>query len=91
MELVLELEGSTQAQITCEQTFSHTFDLRTLSLSGEADMKALLQHPEEYGKKLYAALFPADTVACRALKSQPDNLILVPLHADVGSAEKEQD
>ncbi|HEU5380631.1 MAG TPA: tetratricopeptide repeat protein [Ktedonobacteraceae bacterium] len=83
MELMLDLENGTLVRVLCDQQFSHTFDLRDLALADEEAVQAFLAKPDEYGKKLYTALFPRETVARRTFESKPDRLLLVALQEAV--------
>ncbi|HEU5378200.1 MAG TPA: tetratricopeptide repeat protein [Ktedonobacteraceae bacterium] len=83
MELTLDLENGTLVRVLCDQQFSHTFDLRELVLANEEAVQALRAKPDEYGKKLYTALFPRETVARRTFEGKPDRLLLVALQEAV--------
>ncbi|HEY1352318.1 MAG TPA: CHAT domain-containing protein [Ktedonobacteraceae bacterium] len=83
MELTLDLQNGTLIRVLCDQQFSHTFDLQQLALLEEAEVQAFLVKPDEYGKKLYTALFPQETLARRTLESKPDRLLLVALQEAV--------
>src|SRR5437764_5409268 len=84
MELVLTHQTKTQIGVSCDDQLSHTFDRRTLILKDEND---LLDSPVSYGKKLYEALFPPDTLAQHALASildaPPGYLLLVATDSDL--------
>src|SRR5260370_2803420 len=79
MELTLDLQQDTLVRVVCNETFSHTFDLQALALPDETAVRAFLDHPDAYGKKLYAALFPLETLAHRTLANRPARLLLVAL------------
>ncbi len=65
MELYLARPDTHQSRVTvtCNDAFSHTFDLQTLILTRTNDLSHPLIDPVAYGKALYAALFPADSLA----------------------------
>ncbi len=91
MELVLTHLSETQISITCNGQFSHTFDLFPLQ---SRIKKEFLDDPvsysqeldsalADYGKQLYQALFPSNTLAQRSLAAGPDRLLLVTTDEDL--------
>jgi tetratricopeptide (TPR) repeat protein len=87
MELIITRQAGheTQATVICDNQPSHTFDLRSILLKKEADEEELLNNPVTYGKKLYAAHFPPETLACRALAKAPEHILLVSTDDDIDS------
>ncbi len=81
MELTLTRQAGSQVAVTCDGQPSHTFDLPPLP-----DEKKLLYSPDSpiaYGKILYAALFPPETVAQRTLATTPERILLVTTDPDL--------
>ena len=83
MELVLTRQSETKVTVTCDDQLSHSLDLQPLRLKNEKDEEELLNDPVTYGKKLYAALFPPETLAHRALADAPERILLVITDNDV--------
>ena len=77
MELVLALQGEKHLRITCDDHYSHTTDLSPLLFQNEQDARIIFDDPAAYGKKLYAALFPPNTLAQQALATMPERLLIV--------------
>jgi hypothetical protein len=79
MEIMLSYRTGSQIAVSCDQTFSHHFDLTTLI----PDEKVLgrpphpMENPVGYGTALSNALFPAGTPARQALDAKPDRIVLV--------------
>src|SRR5437660_902504 len=71
MELTLARQVGSQVLVTCDNQPSHTFDLLTL-LPQEKGLPQPLDDPVTYGQALYAALFPPETLAQRALANAPE-------------------
>src|SRR5439155_10516702 len=65
-----------------ESQSSHTFDLLTL-LPQEKGLPQPLDDPIAYGQAVYAALFPPETLARRALADAPDRILLVTTDNDL--------
>jgi hypothetical protein len=72
MEISLALQSGTTVSVTCDGQPSHTFDLLNLTpdkkIAGRPPQP--LAKPAEYGQAVYAALFPAKSVASRMLASE---------------------
>ena len=83
MEVTLTRQAGTQVAVTCDSQFSHTFDLLTLVPDNEKGPPHPLADPVAYGQALYAALFPPETPARRALESTPERLLLVTTDNDL--------
>ncbi len=77
MELVLALQQEMQVRMTCDDHFSHTFDLRPLLFHNEQEARIIVDDPAAYGRKIYTALFPPGTAAQQALAALPERLLLV--------------
>jgi tetratricopeptide (TPR) repeat protein len=82
MELILTRQSGTQILVTCESQPSHTFDLLSL-LPQEKGLPQPLDDPIAYGQAVYAALFPPETLARRALANTPDRILLVTTDNDL--------
>jgi tetratricopeptide (TPR) repeat protein len=76
MELTLTRKTGMQVLVTCDDRTSHTFDLRIL-MSGNNDLSYLPDDPIAYGKALYQALFPQETVAWSALNANLERIMIV--------------
>ncbi len=76
MELTLTRRDGTQVTVTYDGQFSHKFDLLTL-FPGEKGPPQPLDDPVVYGKAVYQALFPQETVARRELDAMPERILLV--------------
>jgi tetratricopeptide (TPR) repeat protein len=74
VELVLALHEKMHIRVTCDDHSSHVADLHPLLFQNEQD---IVNDPVAYGKKLYAALFPSNTLAQQALAEIPERLLLV--------------
>jgi len=75
MELFLTRhDAHIQAQVN--GSASHEFSIHALDFSRD-DPLATRYDPQPYGARLYAALFPRDSAAARALADAPDALLLV--------------
>lgn len=74
MEFILTQQMGTQVAVTCDGRFSHTFDLSPLLITDE---QAVLRDPASYGKRLYEALFPTQSVAQSVLTAWPERIRLV--------------
>ncbi|MGH2497007.1 MAG: CHAT domain-containing protein, partial [Ktedonobacteraceae bacterium] len=85
MELIVTRQAGLETEVTvlCDNQHSHIFDLRPLLLKKEKDREELLNDPVTYGKQLYAALFPSETLARRALASTPERILLVTTDPDL--------
>src|SRR5579872_1406208 len=79
MELRLARPDTHQSQVavTCDDAFSHTFDLDTLIPSRTNSLPHPIIDPNKYGKALYAALFPPGSLAYQALVAKPRRILLV--------------
>jgi len=80
MELTLTRPpDSAQVVVACEGAPSHTFDLTRLiparGVTGRPPQP--LEDPIKYGEAVYAALFPPNSPAQRALEAQPERILLV--------------
>ncbi len=67
----------TQVAVTCDDAFSHTFDLHALIPTRTNGLPHPKTNPVAYGKALYAALFPPDSPAQQKLSAKPRRLVLV--------------
>src|SRR5947209_5556762 len=67
----------TQVAVTCNDAFSHTFDLHTLIPARTNGLPPPRTDPVAYGKALYAALFPPGSPAQQALAAKPRRIVLV--------------
>ncbi|HEU5378085.1 MAG TPA: hypothetical protein VFV38_21900, partial [Ktedonobacteraceae bacterium] len=86
MDLALELKQKpTLFRVLCDEQVSHSFDLLTLVLPEREAVQGIVKKPEVYGKRLYMALFPPDSLARRTLESGPARLLLVTRHAAVAA------
>src|SRR5215472_8980323 len=74
IELTLTQQTPTTVTVTCNGQHSHTFENSTLPAQSES---AILKDPITYGKALYQALFPPDTLAQQTLAQTPERLLLV--------------
>jgi tetratricopeptide (TPR) repeat protein len=78
VELVLALHEKTHLRVTYDDRESHLADLHPLLLQNEQAINhAIDADPIAYGKKLYAALFPPNSIAQQALAEMPERLLLV--------------
>lgn len=77
MELVLALHENTHLHVTCDDHFSHIADLHPLLFQNEQEAGIIFDDPAAYGKKLYTALFPPNSISQQALASMPERLLLV--------------
>jgi tetratricopeptide (TPR) repeat protein len=85
MELTLDLQQKSRVRVLCNARVSHTFDLQKLLLPDKKAVQDWLKKPEVYGKRVYAALFPWNSLARRVLKNGPVRLLLVALQAAVAT------
>jgi tetratricopeptide (TPR) repeat protein len=76
MELTLARLDGTQVTVTYDGQFSHTFDLLTL-FPGDKGPPQPLDDPVSYGRAVYQALFPPETIARRELETVPERILLV--------------
>src|SRR5438094_394488 len=91
MELTLTRQSGKESRVTVllDQQSSHAFDLRTLSPGGEKGPLQALADPAGYGKALYHALFPPDSVARQAFEQErkqrpgPARLLIVTTDNDL--------
>ncbi len=83
MEITLTRQDGTQVRVTCESQSSRTFDLHTLVPNNDTGPPHPLVDPIAYGKAIYAALFPPETPARRALESAPERILLVTTDNDL--------
>jgi hypothetical protein len=67
----------TQVTVTCNDALSHTFDLHTLIPTRTNGLLHPMKDPVTYGKALYAALFPPDSLAEQVLAARPSRILLV--------------
>jgi tetratricopeptide (TPR) repeat protein len=76
MEVFIERIDEAQARVTCDHDhiFSHVFDIPDDNLSPERLTPSQLM---AYGETLYAALFPANSLAHKQLLTRPERLLLV--------------
>jgi tetratricopeptide (TPR) repeat protein len=77
VELVLALQDESQIRVTCDDQYSHTADLHPLLFQNEQEARIIFKDPAAYGKKLYAALFPPNSIAQQALADMPERLLIV--------------
>src|SRR5579859_3039734 len=79
MELTLTRQNGTQVQVACDGQLSHSFDLQSLvpATKGQPGLPQPLKDPVIYGKTAYQALFPAGSLARRALDAKPGRILLV--------------
>jgi tetratricopeptide (TPR) repeat protein len=68
---------ATQVAVICDGAFSHPFDLHSVIPTDTNGLPHPLIDPLTYGKALYAALFPPDSLASQALAARPKRLLLV--------------
>ncbi|MBU1661243.1 MAG: CHAT domain-containing protein, partial [Chloroflexi bacterium] len=84
LELTLKQLNDSQVQVLLDGVESHIFELDDLRLTDEAQIRAFTDNPNEYGQRLYAALFRENSPAETALHALPKNpgpqraIILVP-------------
>jgi hypothetical protein len=65
-------------RVTCDDHASHSVDLQPLLFQNEEEKtRSILHDPVAYGKKLYAALFPPNSIAQQALATMPERLLIV--------------
>src|SRR5947209_4492448 len=83
MELTLTRQDGMQVQVTCDEQPSHSFDIRALVPDDEKKLRHPLADPVAYGKAIYAALFPPETAASRALAGEPERILLVTTDDDL--------
>lgn len=74
VELVLALQEASQIHVTCDDHSSHSADLHLLLTENAS---SIFEDPAAYGKKLYAALFPPQSIAQKALATMPERLLIV--------------
>src|SRR5438552_17553823 len=77
LHLVRPDTRQTQVAVTCNDAFSHTFDLHTLIPTRTNGLPHPRTDPVTYGKALYAALFPPGSPAQQALAAKPSRIVLV--------------
>jgi hypothetical protein len=77
VELVLTLQEGSQIHVTCNDHSSHTAELYPLLFQSEQEAKIIVEDPVCYGKKLYSALFPPNSIAQQALSTMPERLLIV--------------
>jgi hypothetical protein len=79
MELVLTRPDSTALQftVTCDGQQSHNFDLLALIPDKTNGLPHPISDAVTYGKALYAALFPPNSLAQQKLAARPKRLLLV--------------
>jgi len=79
MELILTRPDATalQVTVTCDGQVSHTFDLSSLIPTKANGLPHSMTDPIAYGTALYAALFPPDSLAHKALTQESERLLLV--------------
>jgi len=85
MELHLARPNTDQAHVivTCDGAFSHTFDRQSVIPTTSNGQPYPLKDPFTYGKALYAALFPPDSLASGALATRPQRIVLVAADEDL--------
>ena len=76
MELTLACQGDTQVLVTYGGQLSHTFDLLALIPGGQGPPQPL-ENQVSYGKAVYQALFPPETVARCELDALSERILLV--------------
>jgi hypothetical protein len=79
MELALTFTNPTTVSVLCDGQPSHTFPYASL-FPGKPDPTAkeyLLKDPVAFGQGSYAALFPTDSPAYKALRARPKRVLLV--------------
>jgi len=79
----LTRQEGTQAQVTCDNQPSHSFDIRTLIPDDQNKLPHPLADPVTYGKAIYAALFPPQTAASHALANAPERILFVTTDDDL--------
>lgn len=79
MELTLSLNG-TQVEVSCNGMHSHSFDFLTLIPDSTIIERPPqpLNDPIVYGRAVYEALFPDESLAYQALYARPERLLIVP-------------
>jgi len=78
MEITLTLQSGVQIAVLCNDQPSHTFDLTPfIPKEGDETRPQPLVDPITYGKSIYQALFPADTLARRTLSDERKRILLV--------------
>ncbi|MBU1661242.1 MAG: hypothetical protein KKD28_07195 [Chloroflexi bacterium] len=73
LELILKQLNDSKAQVLLDGIESHIFELNDLRLADEAQVRAFADNPNEYGQRLYAALFRENSPAEAALHALPKN------------------
>ncbi len=76
MELVLTRQEGALVLVTCDGQRSHTFDLISL-VSHTKTLPSPLDDPIAYGRALFQALFPPETLARRMFDALPERILLV--------------
>jgi hypothetical protein len=79
MELLLTRPDATASQVDviCDGQASHSFDLLALFPTKTNDLSHPMNDPVKYGTALYAALFPPDSLARKALARERERILLV--------------
>ena len=78
MEITLILQSGVQIAVLCNDQLSHTFDWTPLiPKEGDEARPQPLVDPITYGKSIYQALFPADSLARRTLSAERKRILLV--------------
>ena len=77
MELTLTCQIDDQVSVTCDNRFSHTFDLRALVPNEKNSWSQPPDDPVSHGQAIYNALFPSETVAWHALNDIPERILLI--------------
>jgi hypothetical protein len=83
MELTLAHQTEIEINVTCDGQRSHTFDLRTLIPNQEKEPSQPMDDPVAYGKAVYLALFPPETLARHALEIKPERILFVTTDPDL--------
>jgi tetratricopeptide (TPR) repeat protein len=86
VELIVSRQNhAVQVAVHCQDQFSHHFDLRQLipaeHLPGRPPQP--LADPLTYGRAVYAALFPAHTLAAQQLAQEPEHILFVAADPDL--------
>jgi CHAT domain len=82
MELTLTHQAGSQILVTCDNQPSHMFDLLPL-IPHQMGLPQPLDDPVTYGQALYAALFPPEILAQRALANAPERIVLITTDNDL--------
>jgi CHAT domain/NACHT domain len=77
VELVHALQEKSRIRVTCDDHYSHSADLHPLLFQNEQEARIIVDDPATYGKKLYTALFPPNSIAQQALAHLPERLLIV--------------